>query len=201
MNQAMMDEAERRRYFRIDDHLALKYRVLNREQLAAALSRLQIGYPDRLSLASAFATNSSRMKVAMDRFKREMPDVSTYLEGLNEKLDLLIQLLAASENELEDQPTHEVSLSASGISFVTHEPVAVGSNLELKLLVFPTYVCVLAFGTVVHCDGSDVEGAPPSYTIGVDFTHIRENDRELIIQHVTRKQSAMLREAKTALDD
>ena len=196
----LIDAIERRRYFRIDDRVALRYRVLDDEALAEALSAQSSGYPDKLSLASGFAAASTQMRHTLERFRREMPDVATYLEALNEKLDMLMQMLATSEDDLGDAPTHEVNLSASGISFTAIEPVAVDTSIELKMLLFPTYTCILAFGTVVHCGPAD-DGRPSGrYTIGVDFTHLREEDRDLIARHVTMRQSSMLREARLALE-
>ena len=111
-----------------------------------------------------------------------------------------MQLLAASDNDLGDHPTHHISLSASGLSFHGSEELAQGATLEVKLLMFPSYVCVLAFGSVVHCRAT-VGGAGAAYQIGVDFTHVREADRELIARHVTQKQSAVLREARMACEE
>jgi len=188
-------DAERRRFYRIDEEVALRYRVVSADELDAALRRLQLGYPDRIGLASAFASSSAQMRTALDRVRHDLPEVATCLQGLNDKLDLLVQMMAASENELADHPTHNVNLSASGISFECAEPIEVGSTLEVKLLMFPSYLCILCFGTVVHCQAADAK-----YQIGVDFSHIRENDRELIVQHVTRRQSEVLRAARHALD-
>ncbi len=196
----LIDAIERRRYYRIEDRVALRYRVLDERELAEALAAQRTGYPDKLSLASGFAAASTQMRHTLERFRREMPDVASYLEALNEKLDMLMQMLATSDDDLGDAPTHEVNLSASGISFTATDPVAVDTAIELKMLLFPTYTCVLAFGTVVHCGPAD-DGRPSGrYTIGVDFTHLREDDRDLIARHVTMRQSSMLREARLALE-
>lgn len=196
MSTASSEGGDRRRFYRIPDEVALKYRVLGEEELERALRRLELGYPDRIRLASSFATISAQMHHHLEPLRRALPEVAGYLEGLNEKLDLLIQLMAAAEADLGDQPTHDVDLSASGISFSSEQPIAPGSVLELKLLMFPSYLCILCFGTVVHCDPLPGEDSGFPYRLGVEFTHIRDTDRELIVQHVTRRQSAMLRETR-----
>jgi hypothetical protein len=194
-------ERDRRRFYRIDDQVALTYQQLDERQLAAALDRLQVGHPDKLTLVSTFAATSAQMKRSLDRFRHDLPEVASYLEGLNEKLDLMVQLLAASDGGLSERPTHDVSLSAAGLSFRTDEPLEPRSILEIQLLMFPTYLCARAFGTVVRCeraqDGSGAEG----YFVAVDFSHIRELDRDMIIRHITQRQSSMLREARLALED
>ena len=113
---------------------------------------------------------------------------------------MLIQLMAVHDAELDDHPTHTVSLSASGISLQADSALEIGTLVELKLVLFPQYVCLLCFGAVVHCQPCNGHGESSKYEIGIDFTHIRATDRELIVQHITRKQSAQLRESRIALD-
>lgn len=200
LQDKLIEAAERRRFFRIEDRLALRYRLLDDDELASALARLESGYPDKLSLASGFAATSAQMRHTLDRFRRDMPDVASYLEALNEKLDLLVQLLATTDDDVGSQPTQEVSLSASGISFTADEPLPAHSNIEVKMLLFPSYTCILAFGTVVHCGPAETGRPSGRYSVGVDFTNLREADRDLIVRHVTQRQSTMLREARLALE-
>jgi len=192
------DTSDRRRFFRIQDDVALRFNTVSHEQLEAALQQVQNGYPDTINLASSFATISARLHQSLDRVRRELPDVATLLEGLNEKLDMLVQLMAVRDAGLDDHPTHAVTLSASGISFHDDSALPVGALVELKLVLFPQYLCIQCFGEVVHCNRSDTLGVPRTYDIGVDFTRIRESDRDLLVQHITRKQSAQLREARIA---
>lgn len=196
----LLDEGDdRRRYFRIDDQVALRHRVIAPAQLESAVARMQLGLPDRIGVASAFSSSSHQMRHTLERFRRDQPDLAGYLESLNEKLDLMIQLLAVTENDLPDQPTHRVQLSASGVSFSTDEPPKVDDILELTLLLFPAFTCVRLYGTVVTCTPADT-GSDGDSQVGVDFTHIRESDRELIIRHVVQRQSTLLREARISFD-
>ena len=191
---------DRRRYFRIDDHVALRVRQIDPADLEAAVSRMQLGLPDRIGLASSFSSSSHNMRHTLEKFRREQPDLASYMEELNEKLDLLIQLLAVHENDMPDQPTHHVQLSASGIAFDTRDAPPLGAILEMTLLLFPSFTCLRLFGTVVN--EQPASGHADSDThVGVDFTHIRESDRELIIRHVVQRQSTLLREARIALGE
>ena len=190
---------EKRRYYRLRDSVALKYRILTDEELARTLGRMEIGQPDLLSLASSFAAASGNMQRSFERFRHRSPDIASYLDGLNAKLDQLIQLLVANEGEFGDEPTHDVILSGSGVSIHSAIPIPVGAKLEIKLLMFPSYSCVLAFGKVVRCvmntNGSQVG---QTFDVAVDFTHIRESDRDLIVRHVNQKQTLELRNSRTS---
>jgi hypothetical protein len=66
------------------------------------------------------------------------------------------------------------------------------------MLLFPSFTGLLIYGTVV-------DASPPSEALGeeagrfehlvrIEFTHIREQDRELLIRHLLRRQSDQLRD-------
>lgn len=126
--------SDRRKYFRINDQIALKYRIIEetemddtRKERRADLSRIN-------SVAPSFTNINLDMKQEMDKCRRDLPEVAAYLEGLNSKVDLLIRLLVANASGLPDYPTHEVNLSASGLSFPVQREIAVGTMLEMQLL-------------------------------------------------------------------
>jgi len=199
------ERPERRRYFRIDDELALSYRVLEGTEIDAAMARFSSGEDETLALAATFGATSHDMHLALEGFRQDLPEVADYLEGLNRKLDILARLLVAKDSGLPAHPTHAVSLSASGIAFHVRDAVEPGSLLELKLLVFPSHVCVLTLGAVVSCRERTAPGEPHSeaspdadparypYRLGVDFSFIRDDDRELLFRHIVRKQGERLR--------
>ncbi len=200
MKANSLEAAERRRFYRIEDDVALKYRVVRKEELATAMSRAKEGYPDLVGVASAFADMNVRMKHALDKCRQETPEVALFLEGLNEKLDTLIHLLALSEAGLPDRPTHRVNLSASGIRFNAREGTPVGSALEVRLVFFPSFLCMTSFGQVVRCARAKESAPGYPYDIALEFIYIRESDRELLVRHVLQKESTTLRAAREASD-
>ena len=194
--QISTDAADRREYFRINDQVALKYRVIEYSEIDGAIARRQEGFADVNAMASSFASTNLEMKHAIEKCRRDLPDVATFLDGLNGKLDLLIRLLVASGSELPDHPTHDVNLSASGVSFKVTREIPEDSLLEIKLLFFPSFLHIMIFGHVVRCRANDeVEGFP--FELAVEFSHLEESDRELLIRHILQKESAMLREARS----
>jgi hypothetical protein len=186
-------ESDRRRFFRIEDEIALTYRFLEGEDLSSAIDAFSGQDKDVLALASTFATTSVQMRRSLDSITRDSPELASYLEAINDKLDLLARLLVASHAELPDKPTHSVNMSASGMSFNVAERISAGSVLELRLRVFPSHIFVNTLGAVVHCAKPHDNPAEYPYRIGVDFSYIREADRDLIIKHILQKQSAELR--------
>jgi c-di-GMP-binding flagellar brake protein YcgR len=122
--------------------------------------------------------------------------VSSLLRILEQKIDLIGHAVLAKETDLAEQPTRKVSLSASGLAFLSERGFNLGSTLELKMVLPPALVGIVAHGRVVQCRpaGSSDQG----YHVAVDFVGLRETDRELLIRHIVKRQTQQLRERKRA---
>lgn len=189
------DAAERRRYFRIKDQVALKYRIIPAQQLSDAVQGRCESTLNLINLASTFASNSRQMVPVLRRVRELQPELGRYLAMVNEKLDLLARALSMAENELVGEQPQKVCLSAGGISFDVERRLAPGASLEIKLLMFPSLLYVLTFGTVTRCQPTS-DQQPFRYRVAVEFSYITEEDRELLIQHIVQRESSRLRERR-----
>ena len=68
-------------------------------------------------------------------------------------------------------------------------------------MLLPSHRYIKAYGKVVGCrERLEVEAAEQRYEVAVDFKYIRDEDREVLIQHIFRKQAAQLRTERQAED-
>jgi hypothetical protein len=121
--------------------------------------------------------------------------VADFLKILEQKIDLVARALLSSETDMASQRTSHVSLSASGLAFDVDTGFNVGDVLELKMILPPALVGIIAFGRVVYCKQNRDEVLPP-FHVAVDFIGLRERDRELLIRHIVKKQLQQLRDKK-----
>jgi hypothetical protein len=192
--RAMDSQLERRRYFRIEDEVILFLREVTAEQLPKG--DVFEDHPlDAFSLSARLDLLSQEARIPLRRIAREQPDLLDYLKIVERKIDLIARALLEKESDLVEQSANRVSLSASGIAFDADMGFSQGALLELKMVLSPALVGVVAFGKVVHCRHSRDNPERP-YRIGVDFIDIKEQDREALIRHVIRKQSLQLRSHK-----
>ena len=91
----------------------------------------------------------------------------------------------------EHEPTM-VSLSGGGIGLEAPSPLDHDALLVIDLVLLPSNRSMRAIGRVVECRQDDTGG----YAIAIEFEHVREDDRDALIQHIVRKQSAALREGR-----
>ncbi|MDJ0807446.1 MAG: PilZ domain-containing protein [Gammaproteobacteria bacterium] len=190
--QQVDETPDRREFFRIDDTIRVSYRQLGADALAKRIEALEQGTEGSFTIMTRMQAISQHLSASLHRIEQRDPDIADYLKALDEKIDLLGQNFLANESDLVGQPTKAVNLSAGGIALDSAESLEVGTLLEIKLLLLPSYTGILAFGELVGVmPSTENEGYP--HRLRINFVHIRENDRDALIRHILRRQGEMLR--------
>jgi hypothetical protein len=185
-------EAERRRYFRIEDEIILSYRAVPADDVPET-GTFREHEPDVFTLAAHLEILSAESATLLRKIEREDSILGDYLRILEQKMDLVARALVSREDSLCREPARQVNLSASGLSFASEHDFAASDVLELRLVLPPALVGIHAYGRIVYCRPSRLDDAPV-YKVGVDFIGLRDQDRDLLIRHVIKKQSQQLRE-------
>ena len=192
-NDRLPDPAqERRQFFRIEDSVNLGYQPVDPADLQGKLESLNSGLDDEFMVMSSLAAISQQMMGVMRRIETAQPDVADYLRALDRKVDLLGRVFLFQFSDLSEQPARAVNLSASGMAFFTSEPVDTGAILELRLLLLPSYTGLLIYADVVACDREETADGDPGYHVRVNFSRLRECDRDVLVRHILQRQSRML---------
>jgi len=199
-DQKISIEDERRRFFRIEDLVHLTFRIIDETELAYKTDLLEKGLVEQFMITSSLAAVTADMSATLRKIEVNDPDVAHYLKSLDQKIDMIGRAFMVDEVNTQDNQACAVNLSASGIAFHHENEIPVGTYLEIKMLLMPSNAGVLTYGKVIGNDkvagikGTDIQ-------VRVDFTHLREEDRDLLIRHVIRKQGDMLRERRVAREN
>lgn len=187
--------SDRRRFFRIDDEIRLYYKKIPDNQLQDNSATGLNAFGD-CSLATALDMMTQESQVSLHRLERNDPDVAEYLKVLNNKIDLVARALLMQKMELSEQKTRNVNMSASGIAFDSEELIQPGECLEIKMLLSSSMAVIITYGKVVRCEkNADMDKEYP-YIVGVDYYRMPEQDREVLIKHVVKRQIQQIREEK-----
>lgn len=190
--------AERRSYYRIDDDVFLEYRLIHRKQVQELLAGInqQATYG---GLLGELNTLSRRTKSQLASIKKSHPVIARYLTTLDEKLDLIAQHVIAHEGSWGGRPNQRVNLSAGGMAFYAQQQIPAEALLAVSLKLFPSHREIVTYGPVVYCRFEpDIEPATP-YRIGVQFSYMRDSDREALITHILERQFAAARSQRSML--
>lgn len=187
----MWQGEERRRFYRVDDRVALRYvRLSDKAALSAELADI--------SLKTRQVDLDLALDQALAKLAETAPETREVIDLLNRKLDLVLEALGEEIEGLETGSlvTRDINLSVGGLSFKAEEEVVDTESLLVDLLFYPERRTVRALARVVGVVPEEGE-----FRIHLDFDRITDADRELLMSHIMRLQSSRLREREGGAPD
>lgn len=185
MNKQQDAMENRRNYLRINDTVSMKINSLEEKEIAdidGYFAEQRIKFSLRNHLSYDRAQHLPQMRVIEQRY----PEMAQYLKFLENQIETISTSMIDREHALAYSADTEVSLSAQGMGFMSKECYAAGSILGIVLKLFPSKMTLLVFAEVIR--SVDYNDQDSGWWTGVHFTHIHEEDREMLIKHNYRKQ-------------
>lgn len=185
---------ERRRYFRINDEINLYYNLLE-DATAVRPSFLSNDLLNNCSLLTAVDLMTDEARQTLLRIEQKDQDNAKYLAFLNQKIDLIAQALSLLMDENDEFYTRNVNLSASGVAFISEDPLQIGNILEIKMVLSTISAVIVTYAKVIYCNELQ-DSEHRSFNVGVDYLELQEQERELINKHIIKKQMQLIREGR-----
>jgi len=187
---------DRRRYFRINDKVSLKYRVVQGIDIETEIKRTEHEQNNLAEMKNAFNSIEAKIISKMARIEEVSPLVAEILGLYDKKLSLMQNMIMHNDDkENSISETQHVNLSASGMSFESNTPINDDVNLKMELILFPEYQFIPLYARVVDCK-KKMDDNLYRFNIAVDFIGIGEGDREIIMQHVLSRQAAAIKKER-----
>jgi c-di-GMP-binding flagellar brake protein YcgR len=184
--------ADRRRFFRVDDTISLSYQLIDENTAAQGLK--SSGYLNsEYSLAATLDVLSQEAIRIMQHLEKQNSEFLELYKVLDAKINVMAQAVMFVGSNVNAQDCQDVNLSAAGLAFQQPTALELGQNLAMEMYLPSTLALILVYGKVINCQAVDAG----QYVISVMYTQIREEDQELLIKHVVRKQWQQLRESKS----
>ena len=187
---------DRREYFRIDDDVHLVFRALAEDEYHRDLEAPELDNGEPCSLVAQLHSLSTQSGLMLSHIRKSHPDIAQYLSVMDKKLDLIASMAEGSRYETLT-PNNRVNISAGGLAFDHTDALAADTKLRLKVLFFPSYLCIHPLARVVHCERGINADAEKPYRIGLEFTRLAEAEQDALIKHMLELQSAMLRRQRS----
>lgn len=187
-------QRERRRFFRIEDTVNLFYKIVD-EKTVQALSHVSDDVLSNCSLAAALDVLSQEGRIIAARLEKNHPDIFEYLKVMDTKINLIAQAVMMQDTHFTEHDSRDVNISASGIAFAADEELQKDQLLEIKIMLTSCMAVIVAYARVIYCC-QNAKGGAYSYFIGVDFINMKDDDRELLIKHVVKRQMQQIRDNK-----
>jgi hypothetical protein len=186
---------DRRGFFRIDDEINLFYKKID-AKLVTEPHHVSDNILNSCSLSTALEMISQDSLVLMHRLEKNLPDVADYLKLIDAKIDLLAQAIMMQGFQFKESDTRNVNISATGMAFNCEEALQEGDHLEIKMMLVSSMVVIVTYGRVVYRINSPSADGQYPYFVGVDFINMKDENRELLIKYVVKKQLQQIRDKK-----
>ncbi len=181
-------EAERRGSYRVADRISLRVSLVPSKAEQAALNSAKAAR-ERFAMINKLLVMREKSLPAFRKIERSAPDVAKYLRHLEKQVETVARVLGQSGNALPDEPTDDVTISATGLSFISESAYPVDALLELRMVLFPEQVHLFLYGRVVRVED---ELDPDLPTVSVAFEGVSNEDSELLIKHLHSVQMRAL---------
>lgn len=190
-------QQERRRYFRVSDLVGLNYRFLSEGERELAL----VAQPR--SLNNLLAQIEDEIDMNLQALLQANPDLHKLMDLYNQKINLAFGYGLADKDQDAGHSVRacQVNISACGIAFPCADPAALNQSLALDLTLFPNNIRVQLLASVISCERHEEGAAEEAYIIRANFEHLSENDEELLVQHVIKRQALQLKDQREHGDD
>ena len=189
---------ERRNYCRIDDTVRLSVRRVDPGELDRLLDQLDHNLAGNFTVMSSLAAITAQVTMGLRRIENRDADLAAYLRAIDHKIEVIGRAFIAQEPEFLAEQAVPANLSAGGMCVGVDELYQPGELLEIRMLLFPSFTGLMIYGTVIDTAEAEAgnDGVPSRFkrTARIEFSHIRESDRELLIRHLLRRQSSQLRD-------
>ncbi len=186
---------DRRRFFRIDDAVNLYYRIVD-EQTVVAASNTSDDVLSSCSLVTALDVLAQESRAIMHRIEKKDSEIAEYLKLIDSKISLIAQSLLQQSNDLTETKLCNTNISASGLAIEVDSKIKVGEFIEVKLFLSSCISVILLYGKVVYCKSNTQDNSSSPYLIGIDYINLKDEDREILIKHIVKRQMQQIRENK-----
>ena len=68
------------------------------------------------------------------------------------------------------------------------------------MVLFPSMIGILTISRVIHCERMDDGNSQFPWQVAVEYEHLRETDRELLVRHIMAKETEQLRAQRSEND-
>lgn len=186
--------SDRREFFRINDTVVVDYKLVAKENVAAIARHIAQSTSDDDSNDKAqLRSMQNAFNHLLDQINQQDREIARALRMLDEKINLVSQNIQRNNNPVNPEDVTQANLSGGGIAFMVENPVEIRGYVELHLQLLPTANTIHALATVISCER--LLGASPEkpYHLRMAFTHMDDQDRNLLVKHTLNRQAEMLR--------
>ncbi|WP_163835419.1 PilZ domain-containing protein [Spartinivicinus ruber] len=186
---------ERRRFFRIDDKVGLRFKVVTEQEWQHFKENGVAPIPDSQGVACPGL--EQKISKAIEKLKAISVEAAEVAWLLNAKMNGLVELIVEDATLSDLIKSMDVNISACGMAFHVIQPLQSNQLLYLEITLKQQDEPIVALAKVISCSESEEDTEiPERYLVRIDFHDIDHDTQELLIQYVVKQQGYLLKQKK-----
>lgn len=181
---------DNRNFYRIEDRAGLEFCLTDEATVNDESADFPIPVSAHFQLLNQLLTIDSENSQLLRSISEKDRNIASYIKGIDQKIELLAQMLVGCDDTLKDEHLKTITLSEGGLSFHHYESIETDRYVAVKLTLIPSCLGMLLYGRVIETSFDD----NGNHLIHINFTNITENNRALIARHVLLFQAKQRRE-------
>lgn len=165
------------------------------EQLSQSKAQFEEQMPYAFRIAGEMAEIHSQTLKPLRGLGEKLEDLVTYLQFQAKKIDLMMSYILQQQ----DEPQHRASavkFGGGGCIIVHDSNIEIGAAKIIKLFIETESAAIYAYAEAI-----DTVNVDNSFQVSYVFTHIREQDQELLVRASLHLQTQALRAIHAKQDD
>lgn len=186
--------ADRREFFRINDTVVIDYKAVAETEIDMVARRIaQAADDDANNDKAKLKVLQNSLNHLIEQINYDNREIARALRMMDEKINLIAENVARQNHPIDPEELIEANLSGGGLAFMIADPVTIRSHVELHLKLLPTASTIHALASVISCERILTAAPERPYHLRLVFTHMDEQDRNLLVKHTLNRQAEVLR--------
>jgi hypothetical protein len=186
-----------RSHLRVDAFIKLAFRSMSKTEFNEKRKKYLLNaasdsdrYVQRYQRSENDGTETSAPMIA--------PEILGEIQSIHKKLDFIIKTIGKNEeiNIFTSEPV-QVNISGSGMRFISGQQVQTGDFLDMEMIIpISSGIMIDLIGEVIRChaiENAETASGEKRWETAVTFAAISQDDRELIIHYIFKRQRELLR--------
>lgn len=188
--QPMSRKPNRREYFRVDDQVLLKIKLLGNHDNFSTPPADYFEESTSITLVEQLRIIDNEHNKLLRPIAEINRDLELYLKSINKKIDLIANSILDLHQPAVHQAYIDVSISEGGLAFNVTQHYATNSICALLICLQPENTCFAAYAEVLECaalPGGD-------HRVALQFIKLNTADQQLLARHILQVQIAQKKE-------
>ncbi len=174
-------------FFLINHPTKVNISVIDSKQATQSMEEFESEMPYAFRIASELSEIESQALKPLRSMGEKLEGLVNYLQLQSRKIDLMMSYILIQQDD-ENKRAEALKFGGGGLIVSHTSPIKIGVAVEVKVFLDKEATAIFCLAEVI-----DVEVIDDLYHVSYVYTHIRDQDQELLVRASLHLQTSQLR--------